>query len=62
MPVYLRGRMRPASVTLLAEQIGILVIERVSGKVNLWLRPRGAFFRLAAARTAAVLVGMGLRA
>ena len=45
---------------VLPEQIGVLVIERVGGKVNLRLRTRRAFFRLTAARTAAVLVGMGL--
>jgi len=44
---------------ILPEQIGVFEIERVGGKVNLWLRPRRAFFRLAAARTAAVFVGMG---
>src|SRR5208282_1305117 len=44
---------------ILPEQIGVLVIERIGGKVYLRLRTRRAFFHLAAARTAAVLVGMG---
>jgi hypothetical protein len=43
----------------LPEQIGVFEIERVGGKVNLWLRTRRAFFHLAATRTAAVFVGMG---
>jgi len=38
---------------ILPEQIGVFVIERIGGKVNLRLRTGRAFFRLAATRTAA---------